>query len=288
MIKTIGIIGGDLRIIRLAEILSKENNLIYTNALEKYNFTNEIIKCESLKEICSICNYIVSGVPFSKDYEFVDTPFSNEKISINYLLNNIKNKTLIAGGINKEIEDIANKLDIKIIDLLKIEELTILNVIPTVEGAIKIAIEETECTINNSKCLILGFGRIGKLLTKTLRSLGAIVDCVARKEKDLSWIKAFGCRGIHLNDLNQELSNNDYSIIFNTIPFVILDKYRLQLVKKSNPLIIELASKPWGIDFEEANNLKIRTIKAPGLPGLVAPLTSAINIKNIISKLELE
>ncbi|MBO4816107.1 MAG: dipicolinate synthase subunit DpsA [Clostridia bacterium] len=284
MTKVIGIIGGDLRIIRLAEILAKDNYLIYTNALEKYNFLSDKIKYSSIQEMCIKCSYIVSGVPFSKHGEYVDTPFSNEKILIKGLFNNIKNKTLIAGGINKELEEDANKLNIKIIDLLKIEELTVLNVIPTVEGAIKVAIEETEFTINSSKCLILGFGRIGKLLAKSLKSLGAEVHCEARKEEDLAWIKAYGCEYIHLNNLDENLDSN-YDIIFNTIPYVVLDKNRLQLLKRTKPLIIELASKPWGVDFEEANKLGIKVVKAPGLPGVVAPLTSAINIKNILDNI---
>ena len=278
--KTIGIIGGDLRIIRLAEILTKEDYLVYTYALDKYNFLDKnIIKCNSIQEVCNNCNNIVSGVPFSKDSVFVDTPFSNVKIMIENFLKEIKNKTLIAGGINKNTES----KNIKVVDLLEIEELTILNVIPTVEGAIKVAIEETEFTINGSKCLILGFGRIGKLLTKSLKSLNAKVYCVARKEKDLAWIKAYGYNGINLKDLDQKL-NNKYDIIFNTVPNVILDRKRLEIIKKSNPLIIELASKPWGVDFEEASKLGIKTIKAPGLPGIVAPLTSAINIKNVLEK----
>lgn len=286
MKRTIGTIGGDLRIIRLAEILTKEDYLVYTYALDEYNFSEKnIIKCNSIQEVCNNCNNIVSGVPFSKDSVFVDTPFSNVKITIENLLKEIKDKTLIAGGINKNTEENAKSKNIKVVDLLDIEELTILNVIPTVEGAIKIAIEETEYTINGSKCLILGFGRIGKLLAKSLKSLNAKVYCVARKEKDLAWIKAYGYNGINLKDLDQKL-NNKYDIIFNTVPNLILDRARLEIIKNNNPLIIELASKPWGVDFEVANQLGIKAIKAPGLPGKVAPLTSAINIKNIIDKLQ--
>ena len=47
-------------------------------------------------------------------------------------------------------------------DLLKDDELTILNAIPTVEGAIKIAIDEREETIHESNVLVCGYGRIGK------------------------------------------------------------------------------------------------------------------------------
>ena len=284
MTNIIGIIGGDLRIIRLAEIYAKENYLVYTYGLEKYNFLEKsIIKCNNIKEIKTKSNIILSGVPFSKDGIFLEAPFSNEKILINDLFELIKNKTLIAGGISKFIEE-QNSYSIKVIDLLKIEELTILNVIPTVEGAIKVAIEETEFTLNGAKCLILGFGRIGKLLASKLQAFETEVYVEARKQSDLAWIKAYGFKQIDLKDLDKNLEQN-FDIIFNTIPYILLDKKRLEILKKIKPLIIELASKPGGVDLEVASNFGIKVVNAQGLPGKVAPLTSAKNIKDIVDKL---
>ena len=284
MIKKIGIVGGDLRIIRLAQILTKEDYFIYTYGLEKYSFKEEnIIKCSSIEEIFNNCNSIISGVPFSKDGKYIDTPFSYEKIDINHFTKTINNTTLIAGAIGNTLEEILNNNNCTIIDLLKIEELTVLNVIPTIEGALQVAINETEITLNSSKCLILGFGRIGKLLSKSLKSLGADVYCVARKESDIAWIKAYGFNPIYLNNLDSCLSKK-YDIIFNTVPAIILNKERLEIIKNTKPLIIELASKPWGVDFDYADKIGIKVIKAQGLPGKVAPQTSAINIRNILKE----
>ena len=207
MIKKIGIVGGDLRIIRLTQILAKDDYSIYTYGLEKYIFKEEnIIKCSSIEEICNNCNSIISGVPFSKDGKYIDTPFSYENIDINNFIRNLNDKTLIAGAIENTQEEILNSNNCTIIDLLKIEELTVLNVIPTIEGALQVAINETEISLNSSKCLILGFGRIGKLLSKSLKSLGADVYCVARKESDIAWIKAYGFNPIHLSSLDSYLS----------------------------------------------------------------------------------
>lgn len=280
-----GIVGGDLRLIKLAQILSKENNIVYTYGLEKYDFKEErIIKVDSIEKIGNKCRYIISSIPFSKEGRTVNCEYSENEIYIEDFLCKIKNKTLIAGAINTETKTICTNNNIEIIDLLDIEELTVLNVIPTVEGAIKVAIDETEYTLNNSKILILGFGRIGKLLANILDSFGAKVYCEARKQSDIAWIKAYGYNSINLSNLDFELKNK-YDIIFNTIPTLILDKKRLKIVKEYNPLIIELASKPFGIDFKEAEKLEIKVIKAQGLPGKVAPYTSAINIKNVIDNI---
>lgn len=284
MTKKISIIGGDLRIIRLAEILDKEDYIIYTYGLEKYNFkNNNIFKIKDINQICNNCESIIGGIPFSSDGIYINAKFSNNQIEIDDLFNAISNKTLIAGAISEKIIEKASKRNIEIIDLLKFEEFTILNVIPTVEGAIQISMEETEYTINGSNCLILGFGRIGKLLALVLKSLRANVFCMARKETDITWINAYGYNEVRIEDLEDNL-NKEYDIIFNTIPSEILNKKRLEIIKNYNPLIIELASYPGGIDFETANKLGMNIIKAQGLPGKVAPLTTAINIKKILER----
>lgn len=280
LIKQVGIVGGDLRIIRLAQMLAKENYKIYTYGLDKYEFNN-ILKCKEIEEVNNNCKYVISGIPFSKDGAYVDAPFSNGQININKMFKTIENKTLIAGAIEENIKNIAKANSVNIIDLMDIEELTILNVIPTVEGAIQVAMETTEFTIHNSKCLILGFGRIGKLLAKSLKALGADVYCVARKEADLSWVKSYGYKDINLSNLEENL-NTKYNIIFNTIPKMILDERKLKLIRNKDTLIIELASVPGGIDYKKAEGYNIKVIKAMGLPGKVAPMTAAKYIKETL------
>lgn len=281
LIKQVGIIGGDLRIVRLAEMLAKDNYKIYTYGLEKYKFNRNILKCKQIEEINNNCKYIISGMPFSKNEIHIITPFSDEQIEINKIFRILTNKTLIAGAVNSNIKKIAKENKINIIDLMNIEELTILNVIPTVEGAIQIAMEQTEFTIHSSKCLILGFGRIGKLLAKNLKALGAEVYCMARKDSDLAWIKAYGYKEISLNNLKENL-HIKYDIIFNTIPAMVLDAKKLELIENKETLIIELASNPGGIDFEKTEEYNIKAIRAMGLPGKVAPLTAAKYIKETL------
>lgn len=284
MEKKIAILGGDLRIIRLAEILAEDDYIVYTYGLEKYKFLNSnILKCKNIQDIINNCENIISGIPFSRDEISIYTPFSDKLIIIEETLKNLCNKKIIAGAIKQKTKEIAYKNNVQIIDIMENESLTILNVIPTVEGAIQIAMENTEITIHDSNLLILGFGRIGKLLSKSLKSLGANVSCVARKDKDLALIKAYGYKGIHINDLYKNLNN--YDIIFNTIPSVILDYKKLELIKDKNTLIIDLASSPGGVDYDKAEEYNIKTIKALGLPGKHAPLTTARYIKETLEKI---
>lgn len=138
--------------------------------------------------------------------------------------------------------------------------------IPTAEGAIEIAMSETPITLHLSRCLVLGYGRIGKILSKMLAGIGAKVTVEARKFADLALIEGHGYEAIHMNDLKENIGGFD--VIFNTIPSMVLDEDTLKKIRKDT-LVIDLASKPGGVDFEAAKQLGIRVIWALSLPGKV-------------------
>lgn len=139
--------------------------------------------------------------------------------------------------------------------------------------------EEMPITLHNSKCLILGFGRIGKILSKMLFGIGAKVTVEARKYSDLAYIKSFGYEGIFLSKLTDIIKNFD--LIINTIPCTVLNDEMLGRVNK-DCLIIDLASKPGGLDIEKAKKQGIKAIWALSLPGKVAPITAGEIIKETI------
>lgn len=276
MIKKISVIGGDLRIVKLVEMLQKDGYEVFTYGLEK-NSDNISIKCKDLKECIEKGEIVIGPLPLSNN-EYVNTPFSNEKITIKELIDNLGEKILIAGAIKPDVYELVTD-NAKIIDLMKREELAVLNAISTAEGAIQIAIQETLKNIHGNNVLVMGFGRIGKILSKMLDGIGAKVSCEARKNADLAWIKAYGYEPINITELKEHL--NKFDIIINTIPYVVLDKEALSQVKK-DVLIIDLASNPGGVDKEAINKLEIKYIKALSLPGKVSPITSAEFMKETI------
>ena len=277
MQEEITFIGGDLRSVELIKLFAKDGYKIYTYGFENYDFkSDKIIK---ISELDSPTNTIISAIPFSKDSINLNAKFSANIITVEELFRKLKNKKIIAGPFKNEIYNIAKKYNIELVDIMKNEELTILNVIPTAEGAIQIAMEESMETINGSNVLVLGFGRIGKVLSKMLWGLGANVYSEARKREDLAYIEAYGYNKIDLQDLNKFLPKFKY--IFNTIPYLVLDKERLDLIN-NDTIIIDLASSPGGVDFEYAKTKGIKAILALGLPGKVAPRTAAKYIYKVI------
>lgn len=214
---------------------------------------------------------IIGPIPYSTDGKTLYAPFCNKKLDIDLL----KDKKIIAGKIPKEAADKES------IDILENEYFTIKNTVPTAEGAIAKAIELTEINIDKSNIMVLGFGRVGKTLCYKLKNLGANVYAEARKERDLAWIDVFGYNAIPLEKINENICKMD--IIFNTIPELILDKSKLILMNEKT-LIIDLASKPGGVDFESANKMGIKAILYSGIPGKIASEYEAELIKEVIYK----
>lgn len=276
------IIGGDLRIIKLAEMLANEENEVYVYGLEKaedIKNKSNIIQCDSIKKAIQDVEIVIGPIPFSSNGNTTNAPFSDKEITIREMMHVINAKVLIAGGITPEVYGMANDEYIEIIDIMKREELAVLNTIATAEGTIQIAIENTNKILHGSEVLILGFGRIGKVLARKLAGLAVKVTCAARKDEDLAWIQAYGHKATNINSIGENLSQ--YDIIINTVPHMILTEERLQYVK-NDCLLIDLASNPGGIDKKAVKDQKLKFVWALSLPGKVAPTTSAEFIKDTI------
>ena len=164
------------------------------------------------------------------------------------------------------------------------EELTVANAAATAEAAIQIAMDRLDRSLLGMECFVLGFGRIGKLLSHRLHGLGARVTATARKPADLAWIRAYGLRPLETAKLDGELSGA--GVIFNTIPSLVLgESLLLQLPKDC--LCIDLASRQ-GIDLAAAERLGLPNIWARSLPGRLLPRTAAVVIRDAIYYILLE
>ena len=286
MKKAISVVGGDLRIVKLIEMLNADGYEVYTYGLENSEDIlnlDSVEMCPTLKDAVSHSKVVVGPIPLSSDRKNLSAPFSRNNIDLDEFIDAIKGKYLISGNIM--IKDKLDSNNIQCTDLLKREEFSVLNAIATAEGTIQIAMEETQKTIHGTKTLVMGFGRAGKVLAKMLHGIGAEVSCEARKDEDIAWIKAYGYEPIRLEELNSNLGK--YDIIINTIPFQILDKERLELLKE-DVVIIDLASNPGGVDRKVAREKGLKVIWALSLPGKVAPVTSAEFIKETLYHILIE
>lgn len=282
------IAGGDLRFSALAEQLG-EKHRVYTVGFDRNIFTaGNITVADNVMSIPERADYLVLPLPPSQDDITLNTPYYRGTVSLKELSGKVKDGGLVFGGrISPQVKEIFSSKGIEMIDYLEREELSVLNARATAEGAVQIALEEQAVTLAGEKVLILGMGRIAKTLIRILSGFGTDICVCARKYSDLAWADIYGCGAVHMSELENSPELAQAELIFNTVPHLVLDEKKLSLCNKSC-LIIDLASKPGGIDLEAAGRRGLRAIWALSLPGKTAPISSGKiigkAIENIISE----
>ena len=160
---------------------------------------------------------------------------------------------------------------IPVIDYYQDETLLMENARITAEAALFEVMNLLPCTVYDCRCLVAGFGRIGKALTARLLGLGAAVTVAARKEKDREAAQKMGAQAV---SFTKPLPPCD--VIFNTVPAPVFSSDLLPCGK--NILYVELASSP-GLD-RAPDGIKI--LKAASLPGKYAPDTAGRAIAAVL------
>lgn len=155
-------------------------------------------------------------------------------------------------------------------DLYGTEPLTTQNAAATAEGAIGLALARTPFALQGASCLVIGFGRIGKLLAQRLHALSAQVTVAARKDADRALAESLGLCSTQTGCYPEGLGR--YRVIFNTVPAPVLSEAQLKTVHP-HCLLMELASAPGGIPAEHCGTPGLNYLAAPGLPGQWAPAT---------------
>lgn len=276
------IAGGDDRLVELARMYKQKEFHISTYGMDKISIEG-IKNFETMEEAFDNSDMVICPVPFSKDATKLNTKYSDKDIYIEEFFSKFKSgKTLLLGAINNYSKELAKKYGIEYIDYYNDEGYKIMNTIPTAEGALSIIISETSVTLFRSKVLVLGYGRIGKLLSEYLKELGAEIFVEARKDSDLTWIETKGMKAVPLWKLDKYIGNMD--VIVNTIPALVLNSSMLSNVK-TDALLLDLASNPGGIDYKYAEKNNIKVVHALGIPGKVACKSAAKYIYDTIERL---
>lgn len=260
--KKITVIGGDNRLKILKNYLEKEGYFVDTLGL-----------FEDDSGDITTSQIIILPVPTTKDKKTVFCPLTNRKILLGDIAESLKNEQLVL-CCNYMFE---NK---KCVDYGSLDSYALLNAVPTAEGAIKLAIENTPYTLWQSKVLVIGFGRVGKILSDRLKSLGADVTVSCRKPSDSAMCETLGYKTVHTGNLNKEPLC--YDIIFNTVDVKVIDDTTFK--NCGCDLIIDLSSKG-GFSLDAANEYRVKAIKAPGLPALIAPVTAAEILNRTVNQI---
>lgn len=146
------------------------------------------------------------------------------------------------------------------------------NALITAEGALHAAMSHLDCTLRGALCAVVGYGRIGRALTRLLLSLGARVQVAARRQESRSQAEADGAQAFAMAELSQAFSGA--RVLFSTVPCQIITSDALRSLA-DGALVMELASPPYGFDLEAAGALGFDAVLESALPARYAPRTAA-------------
>ena len=284
----ISVLGGDTRQLSLARHLSLSGYETAVWGLPTSDGNDTVsaycadfsgVRCADPESAVSGSRAVILPLPATTDGVRVNCtpaergdPTNQRELRLTHLMQILpKGVLLLAGKPGDVLRSMARDENVRLIDYYDLEEVQIKNAVPTVEGAIAIAMRELPITLFEARCTILGYRRIGKRLAHVLHALGAHVTVAARSEKDLALARIGGCTARPLTEYLSDPAPAD--VLFNTVPAPILTRDVLEKLPDGLP-IVELASAPGCMEARAQKQCRQKLLKAPSLPGRTAPCTA--------------
>ncbi len=274
--RNIVIIGGDKRQKYLKDFLSEKGYEVTSYGLFDWDDDTDRLKSEIQEN-----SVIILPLPATRNDKTINMPFSKKEIAISRLQSFLCPKNLVFGGIIKG--DLLSRLresDVPFIDYYD-EGFVEKNAVLTAFGTLKILLEHIDFALSLGKYAITVYGRVALETASLLTALSCDVTVFARNPSQREDAKIKGCKSYSINDL--PILAPQFDIIINTVPSQILGEEVIKNIKP-NCKVIELASAPYGMDFDLMRKYSVDVIKAFGLPGKYTPKTAGEIIGNKITK----
>ena len=189
---TLAVIGGDERQVFLASLALADGHAVRTFALDRANIAGAAV-CSDAASCTEGADAVLLPVPVMQGDGLLRAPLARTETDVMQVLDAIPAGVPAFGGaVPFRLHARAVQCGVRLIDYLSREELAIRNAVPTCEGALQLAMEQTDCTIQGAHVLVIGAGRIGFLLAVRLHALGAQVIVAARSLRDRARIESGG------------------------------------------------------------------------------------------------
>ncbi len=275
------IAGGDAREVFLAAEFINMGADVWMLGYEKYLYsTLPPLLHRGLPDYCDAIICPLAGVDSEGK---IFAPYSAREVHIADLEAFLKpGVIMLCGSIPQNLKFKLESTGMIVVLTADNDEISIYNAIPTAEGAVALAMQESTGTIHGSKSMVIGFGRCGLPLAKTLQGLGAFVTVGARREEVRAMAYALGFQTACINDLESSVAG--FNFIFNTVPALVVTEVVLKKLAK-DAVVIDIASFPGGTDFEAAERLGIKGFLPRGLPGKIAPSAAGAILARVYPRL---
>ena len=179
------------------------------------------------------------------------------------------------------LKKLKNKYNLNYIYLKEDQEFNKVNSLATSEAVLMYSIEILPIILKEAKILVLGYGNSGKELVSTFSNFTNQILVAVRREEVQKELTNNNIQNININDLKDYIE--DYDLIINTVPSVILDEELLRYISPSS-YILDIASYPYGIDYSKAVQYGLNAYLLPSLPSKYAPKSSGIEYAKAIER----
>lgn len=284
----VGLIGGDARQLEVIHKCSElDASVVLIGFDNLQNGFSGITKADLTPEVLKSMDALILPAVGTDDQGRVESLFSSKelRLSSEHIAALPRHAKVFTGMAKTYLRELCSHAGIGLVELFDRDDVAIYNSIPTAEGAIMMAIQNTDITIHGSESMVLGFGRTGITLARTLQGMGAVVKVGVHKPEYFARAVEMGMNPFYTKDLIAHVSKIDF--LYNTIPSPIVTAQIIANIPH-RALIIDLASKPGGTDFRFAEKRGVKALLAPGLPGIVAPKTAGRIIGDTITRIIME
>ncbi|CAM3935024.1 dipicolinate synthase subunit DpsA [Paenibacillus alkaliterrae] len=282
------LLGGDARQLEVIRKLTELDALVTVSGFDGlHSSLDGAVQAEFEEQLFEGVDALLLPAVGTDDQGFIHAVFSDRQMQLtdSHFAKLPKHCTVYTGMAKPYLKQLCKQNNLTLVELFDRDDVAIYNSIPTAEGALMMAIQNTDITIHGSSSMVLGFGRTGFTMARTLQGLGSKVKVGVRRSEHFARAAEMGFEPFYISGLLLYVSNID--LLFNTIPTMIITAQIIANLP-SRAVIIDLASKPGGTDFRFAEKRGIKAMLAPGLPGIVAPKTAGRIMAECLSQLILE
>ncbi|MDO3676331.1 dipicolinate synthase subunit DpsA [Paenibacillus ehimensis] len=284
----VALIGGDARQLEVIHKCSELDASVVLFGFDNLqNGSSGITKAELTPEALQAVDAVILPAVGTDDQGNVDSLFSSKELRLTHehIAALPKHAIIFTGMAKPYLRELCSNEGIGLIELFDRDDVAIYNSIPTAEGAVMMAIQNTDITIHGSESMVLGFGRTGATLARTLQGMGAKVRVGVNKPEYYARAIEMGMNPFYTQELISHVSQVD--LLFNTIPAMVVTAQVIANIPH-RAIIIDLASRPGGTDFRYAEKRGVKAMLAPGLPGIVAPKTAGRIIADTLTRIIME
>lgn len=278
--------GGDERFASLTGMLAENpTHTVYSIGFGTRLRETPGVRClDQLSQLQQQPDLLILPMPLSEDGVHLKAPcHPGTPILLRYLLDLCHRGTLVFHGKgDQSFKAACEERGLIPIDYLDDEAFTVKNAAATAQAALTLAAELLPMAFFDCEVMVLGGGRIARVLCRLLTAYGASVTCLARSPEQRVWASLTGASALPLTHIG---AAPPPQLVFSTIPSMVLGEQELMLLPP-DCLMIELASRPGGIDPHAAHRLGRRLVQAPSLPGRTVPVSAARWLCQLIAQKE--